>query len=127
MTTARLQAYRQSPRKMRLVSDLVKGKSVDEALRILSMTTKAAAKPIGKLLASAARSAKDTITVGKELYIKEFRVDAGPTLKRSMPRARGSAYPILKRTAHVFLSLDAREEGRGAKKTKAEGVSAAGK
>ncbi|MEK7575273.1 MAG: 50S ribosomal protein L22 [Patescibacteria group bacterium] len=110
MITAKLQTYRQSPRKVRLVSDLVKGKSIAEALRILSVTTKEAAGPLHKLIASAVQSAKNTFDIDeKTLFIKDFRVDAGTVLKRSMPRARGSAFPILKRTCHVKLVLGERE------------------
>lgn len=101
-----LNNYRQSPRKMRLVSDLVKGKSVEEALRILSVTTKAASLPFQKLLRSAARNAKNISNADeKNLLIKSFSVNAGPTLKRHIPRARGSAYPIRKRTSTVTLIL----------------------
>ena len=93
---AQLKTYRQSPRKVRLVSDLVKGKSVEEAIRLLKVTTKSAAKPLCKLIESAAKNAKNSLSGDTVLYIKDFRVDAGVTLKRSMPRARGSAFQILK-------------------------------
>ncbi|MDO8590358.1 MAG: 50S ribosomal protein L22 [bacterium] len=110
MITANLNTYRQSPRKVRLVSDLVKGKSVPEALRLLSVATKSAAGPLKKLLLSAVKSAKNEFDVDeKSLYVKDFQVNVGTTLKRSMPRARGSAYPILKRTCHVSLVLGERE------------------
>ncbi len=110
MITAKLNTYRQSPRKVRLVSDLVKGKSVEQAIQALKVTTKSAALPLLKLIESAVDNAKKSFNVdSKGLYIKEFRVDAGASMKRSMPRARGSAYPILKRTCHVSLVLDERE------------------
>ncbi|MSR78712.1 MAG: 50S ribosomal protein L22 [Candidatus Taylorbacteria bacterium] len=119
MITAKLNTYRQSPRKVRLVSDLVKGKSVEQAIQTLKVTTKSAALPLLKLIESAVNNAKKSFNVdGKGLYIKEFRVDAGASMKRSMPRARGSAYPILKRTCHVSLVLDERE----AVKPKVKGV-----
>ena len=103
---ANLNTYRQSPRKVRLVSDLVKGKSVPEALRLLSVTTKAAALPLRKLIVSAVKNAKSAHEVDeKTLYIKDFRVNAGTTMKRSMPRARGSAFQILKRTSKIALVL----------------------
>lgn len=105
MITASLNTYRQSPRKVRLVSDLVKGKSVNHAIQILSVTTKVAAKPLCKLIKSAVQSAKSNNIDEKNLYIKDFRVDAGVTMKRSMPRARGSAFQILKRTSHISLTL----------------------
>ena len=106
---ASLNSYRQSPRKVRLVSDLVKGKPIADALRLLSVTTKAAAHPLRKLIESAVKSAKDQNVSSVDLYVKDFRVDAGATLKRSMPRARGSAFPILKRTCRVSLVLEERE------------------
>ena len=116
MITAKLNTYRQSPRKVRLVSDLVKGKSVEEALRLLSVTTKAAALPLRKLIEAAARGAKNSFNIDeKALYIKDFTVNSGATLKRSMPRARGSAFPILKRTSHVSLVLDERNESKNEK------------
>ncbi len=109
MITAQLKTYRQSPRKVRLLSDLVKGKSVAEALLILSVATKAAAEPLRKLVLSAVKNAKNSFDVDeKTLYIKDFRVDAGAVLKRSMPRARGSAFPILKRTSHIKVVLGER-------------------
>ena len=109
MITASLNTYRQSPRKVRLVSDLVKGKSVSQAIQILSVTTKSAAEPLSKLIKSAVQSAKSTNVEEKNLYIKDFRVDAGVTMKRSMPRARGSAFQILKITCHISLVLGERE------------------
>ncbi len=115
MITASLNTYRQSPRKVRLVSDLVKGKSVSQAIQILSVTTKAAAEPLCKLIKSAVQSAKNGNIDEKALYIKDFRVDAGVTMKRSMPRARGSAFQILKRTCHVSLVLGEREEIKNVK------------
>jgi len=119
MITASLNTYRQSPRKVRLVSDLVKGKSVAEARSILLVTIKSAAHPLLKLLESAVKSAKNTFNIDeKTLFIKDFRVDVGATLKRSMPRARGSAFPIKKRTCHVNLVLGEREEVKSQKPVK---------
>jgi len=116
MITAQLKTYRQSPRKVRLVSDLVKGKSVPEALQILSVTVKGAAAPLKKLLMSAVKSAKNAFDIDeKTLYVLDFRVDSGSVLKRSMPRARGSAFPILKRTCHVSLVLGERAGDSGEK------------
>lgn len=102
-----LNNYRQSSRKMRLVADAVKGKSVRDARAVLSLLPKTAAKPLLKLLESAAANAKENAHVENTdtLIISDLRVNAGPTLKRSMPRARGSAYQILKRTSKVTLIL----------------------
>lgn len=99
--TASLNSYRQPPRKVRVVADLVRGKSVEDALTILEFVPKRAGLPLRKLIASAYANA------GKEggLIVKSITVDAGETLKRRMPRARGSAYPIKKRTSHVKVTL----------------------
>lgn len=102
-----LNNYRQSPRKMRLVADAVKGKTVREARAVLSFMPKVATRPILKLLESAAANAKENQKVSEadSLRIKDLRVDGGVVLKRSMPRAHGSAYQILKRTSKVTLVL----------------------
>ena len=95
-----------SPRKVRLVADLVRGQKVPAALDQLSFTNKHAVKPLAKLLNSAVANATHNFELAKEnLFIKELRVDDGPTLDRWMPRARGRATPIRKRTSHVSLIL----------------------
>jgi len=106
MVTAYLKNYRQSPRKVRLVADLVKGKSVDQAVASLNNLAKRAAGPLEKLLLSAIANAKNNHNLDlATLFVKEFRVDGGAILKRSMPRARGSASRINKRTSHVIVTL----------------------
>lgn len=106
MTQARLSNYRQSPRKVRLLADLVRGRKVTEALSILDFTAKRAAKPMKKLILSAQANAVNNNGADKDnLVISEIRVDEGFTLKRSKPRARGRAFPIRKRTSHVFVRL----------------------
>ena len=102
-----LNNYRQSPRKMRLVVDAVKGKTVAQAEALLAFMPKIATVPLRKLLQSAVSNAKEShkITDTGALIIKDFRVDGGVVLKRSMPRAHGSAYQILKRTSKVTLIL----------------------
>ncbi len=106
---ALLSQYRQSPRKVRLVGDAIVGKSVEEALAILSTMVKRGAGPLHKLVASAVANAKQKGMVVGELIIKRVNVDEGPTFKRIMPRARGSAAQILKRTSHVFVELEAKK------------------
>ncbi|MFA6227302.1 MAG: 50S ribosomal protein L22 [Candidatus Paceibacterota bacterium] len=107
MITARLNDYRQSPRKVRLVASLIVGKTVDDARNNLRLLIKRASKPLADLLDSAIANAKNNFSIDADkLFVKEFRVDAGATLKRRMPRARGMAYPINKRTSHVFIKLD---------------------
>lgn len=102
-----LNNYRQSPRKMRLVADAVKGKTVAEARAVLSMLPKAATTPLLKLLESAVSNAKENAkaTAVEGLRITDLHVDGGATLKRFMPRARGSGYRIRKRTSKVTLIL----------------------
>ncbi len=111
MITASLTNYRQSPRKVRSVANLVRGKSVDQALNTLSFLSKKAADPIFALIMSAVANAKNNFNIEKEgLVIKELRVDVGQTMKRRMPRARGNSYPINKRNSHVKLVLDMKPE-----------------
>jgi len=108
-----LKNYRQSPRKMRLVADYIRGKKVETARILLDALPKRAALPIKKLLLSAMANAKNNAEGGvpaSGLYVKEIRVDEGPSLKRHMPRAFGRSAQILKRTSHVSIHLAAREE-----------------
>ncbi|OHA91661.1 MAG: 50S ribosomal protein L22 [Candidatus Zambryskibacteria bacterium RIFCSPHIGHO2_01_FULL_49_18] len=98
---ATLNTYRQSPRKVRLVADTVRGKKVSDALDLLAFIPKRAGEPLRKLIASAhANSGKE-----ESLFIKEIKVDAGPTLYRRRPRSRGMANPIRKRTSHITVIL----------------------
>ncbi len=107
MITAKLNDYRQSPRKVRLVANLVKGKKVEEVKNTLALLVKRAAKPLSDLIDSAIANASHNFNISADkLYVKEFRVDEGVVLKRRMPRARGMAYPINKRTSHIFIQLD---------------------
>jgi large subunit ribosomal protein L22 len=104
--TASLSNYRQSPRKVRLVADLVRGKTAEHALALLSQLPKRASDPMAKLIKSAVANAqgKDG-AAAKELIISEIQVNGGIVFKRSMPRARGKAAPIKKRTSHITLAL----------------------
>jgi large subunit ribosomal protein L22 len=110
MITASLNEYRQSPRKVRLVAGLVKGKPVAKAIDILQFTIKEAALPIQKLIKSAVASAKNGNIDADSLIVKDIQVNPGVTFKRSMPRARGSAYGINKRTSHITLTLDVKTQ-----------------
>lgn len=84
--------------------DLIRGKSVDEAKGILKNTRKAASEYLIKLLDSAVANAENNFSMNKDnLYVSECYVCPGPTLKRMMPRARGSADRILKRTSHMTI------------------------
>lgn len=100
---ASLNNYRQSPRKVRLVTDLVKGKSVEVAGALLTHLIKRGSLPIKKLLDSAVANAG---VPASELYVKSARVDKGKVLKRWMPRAMGRAFPIHKHTSKVIIELD---------------------
>ena len=102
---ATLSNYRQSPRKVRGVVDLIRGKSVDEANDILSFIPKRAAGPVQKLLASAVANAKDKSIPTENLFVKEISVNGGATLFRRLPMSRGRAFVIRKRTSHVDLVL----------------------
>ncbi len=120
---ASLNNYRQSPRKVRLVADLIRGKSIGDANTELSFLIKRAALPFQKLLASAVANAKTNFDMNPEnLYVSDVRVDKGVVLKRMMPRAMGRASRINKRTSHVILVLAERggEKKVTAKKVKAE-------
>ncbi len=107
MSTATLSNYRQSPRKVRSVANLIRGKSVAAAQAQLRFLPKRAAAPIAKLLASALANAKaaDVAVTEENIFVHTLRVDSGVTLKRIMPRARGSAARINKRSSHVVITL----------------------
>ncbi len=103
---ASLRNYRQSPRKVALVAGLVRGKTAGSALTQLKFTVKRASSPVVKLLESAIANAKNSgVSNPESLIVKEIRVDKGTVLKRMMPRARGSAARILKRSSHIMLTL----------------------
>ncbi len=103
--TAKLSGYRQAPRKVRLVANLVKGKSVEHALIELNHRAKRAAPVFAKLINSGVANAKVAGMDIKTLKISEIRVDKGAVLKRSRPRAQGRAFPIHKHTSHIMLTL----------------------
>ena len=112
--TAIQRSTRQSPYKMRLVIDQIRGKNVNEALGLLRFSKKHAAKQIEKTLNSAvanaehaARQNNESIDVD-ELYVKKAIVNEGPKIKRFMPAAQGRATPIQKRTSHVHIVIGAK-------------------
>lgn len=100
-----LKNYRQSPRKVRLVASLVKGKKVSEALPELDFLAKRAGLPIKKLLLSAVANAVNMGISKDDLIIKELRVDKGIVMKRMMPAAMGTGHRINKRTSHITILL----------------------
>ncbi|MBI3494382.1 50S ribosomal protein L22 [Candidatus Saccharibacteria bacterium] len=94
----------QTPRKVGLVASLVRGRTVADALVILEHTPKRAAKPVAKVIASAAANATNTFGAKEDtLVIDNLQVTSGPRLKRFRPIARGSANPYIKRTAHISV------------------------
>ena len=106
-----LKQYRQSPRKVRLVINSIRGKSVERALAELRFIPKRASGTIEKLIKSAVSNAEANSGKTREnLFIKEIRVDEGVTLKRMMPMSKGRAFRINKRTSHVTLELGDRQD-----------------
>ena len=110
---ARASYVRQTPSKVRLVLDLVRGLPVDEARHVLAFTNRRASQPVSKVLESAVANASHNHALdAEELRIVEAFADEGPTLKRFRPRARGRATQILKRTSHITIVVgDDRDEG----------------
>lgn len=104
---AKLSNLRIAPRKVRLVADAIRGKRVKEAQAVLRFTVKKSSMPMEKLLNSAVANAKNNFqTESDNLYISKITVDEGAKYKRWMPRARGSASEIQKKTSHITLILD---------------------
>lgn len=103
---AKAKYIRMSPRKVRLVADVVRGLRIDRALNQLYFLHKRATVPVKKVVESAVANAEHNYELDKNnLYIKEIRVDEGRTLHRFMPRAYGRATPIRKRTSHINVTL----------------------
>ncbi|MBU1177219.1 MAG: 50S ribosomal protein L22 [Patescibacteria group bacterium] len=104
---AKLNHLRISPRKVRLVTDLIRGLPVKQAEIQLKFLTKRSSIPILKLLNSAVANAKNNGSISKDnLFVSDVRVDVGPTLKRWRARAMGRASAIMKRTSHITLTLN---------------------
>lgn len=120
---AHLNYLRMSPRKVRIIANLIKGMNTKRAELELDHLPKRAATPLVKLLKSAIANARHNFQLAEEnLYIKSILVNQGPVLKRSMPRAFGRAAPIRKRTSHVSLTLDTQVpvEAKGGKARKGQ-------
>ena len=106
---ATLKYLRISPRKVKIVLDLIRGKDVAVATAILTQTPKAASEPVLKLLKSAAANAENNHGMDPEkLYVSSTFATPGPIIKRIMPRAQGRAYRINKRTSHVTITVSER-------------------
>ena len=98
-----------SPRKVKIVCDLIRGKSVPQAIAILMATPKAASEVLVKVLKSAAANAENNHQMDPEkLYVSETYANPGPIIKRMMPRAQGRGYRINKRTSHITVVVKER-------------------
>ncbi len=118
---AYLKNYRQSPRKMRLIGNLIKGKSVENALSQLDFLVKRGSEPIKKLLLSAIANAKINDGIEKaNLIVKNVLVDKGLVLRRVERKARGSANVLHKRMSNIILILDTKKEAPKKKVVKAK-------
>jgi large subunit ribosomal protein L22 len=96
-----------SPRKMRPFAQLVRGKNVDEALEALRFYPNRGARLIEQVIKSAYGNAEDRgCESSEDLIVKEIRIDGGPMFKRIQPRARGTAFGILRRLSHIVVSLE---------------------
>ena len=96
-----------APRKVRIVMNLVRGKSVTDALAILKFTPKVGADAVEKVLNSAIANAENNFDMDMDrLFISSAFVDQGPTLKRIHPRSRGQAFKILKHTSHITVAVN---------------------
>ncbi|MFI0484120.1 50S ribosomal protein L22 [Actinomadura sp. 9N215] len=122
---ARAQArfIRVTPRKARRVVDLIRGLPAAEAQAVLRFAPQAASEPVGKVLASAIANAEHNFKLDTDtLVVSRAYVDEGPTLKRFRPRAQGRAYRINKRTSHITVVVESRDEvtsgSGGGKKTR---------
>ncbi|MFI0356249.1 50S ribosomal protein L22 [Actinomadura sp. 9N407] len=112
---ARAQArfIRVTPRKARRVVDLIRGLPAAEAQAVLRFAPQAASEPVGKVLASAIANAEHNFKLDSDdLVVSRAWVDEGPTLKRFRPRAQGRAYRINKRTSHITVVVQSREEAK---------------
>lgn len=107
--TAKLKYARISPRKARRIVDMIRGLPVKEAEAQLELSSKRASSSVLKLLRGVVANAKNNGQTEEKLYVKEIKVDGGPTLKRWMSRARGSASPVNKRTSHITIVVEEAE------------------
>lgn len=114
--SAKLNNLRIAPRKIRLVTNLIKKMDIEEAINQLDFAIKKGSAPIKKLLLSAVSNGENNFGIDKDnMYVLDVIVGAGPTLKRWMPKAFGRAGQILKRTSRIEIILEERVEGKGRK------------
>ena len=107
MARATLKRFRESPRKVRMVANMIRGRSVDDALSILKLQQRKAAKMLSKVLGSAIANATENEKADADkLVVTNVSVDGGPVTKRWMPRSMGRANRINSRTSHVTITVD---------------------
>jgi large subunit ribosomal protein L22 len=101
-----------APRKARLLMDLIRGRDVDDAISMLRFSKQRASGMIEKVIRSAVANATEQDVASKRnaLFVAEARVDAGPIIKRFQPKDRGKAYSIQKKTSHLVVTVDERDE-----------------
>ena len=110
MARAVLRRFRESPRKVRMVADMIRGRSVDDAMSILRLQQRKAAKMLSKVLGSAIANATENEKADVEkLVVSKVFIDGGPVSKKWMPRSMGRANRILSRTSHVTDEVDIAE------------------
>ena len=99
-----------SPRKVKIIADLIRNKPVGQAMTIIKLSNKIACEPLEKLLKSAIANAENNHAMDvSKLYVSQIYANEGPTLKRVMPRAQGRAFRINKRTSHITIALAEKE------------------
>jgi large subunit ribosomal protein L22 len=113
-----------APRKARLIMDLIRGRDVDDALSILRFSKQRASGMVEKVIRSAVANAneQDTAPSRNTFYVAKAWVDPGPVIKRFQPKDRGKAYPINKRTSHLVVTVDEREDGATAARNSSVGA-----
>lgn len=100
-----------SPLKVNYICKEIRGKQVDEALAMLSLTPKRGARELHNVLKSAVANAENNFSLNREkLYVKKAYANEGPTMKRIRPKAKGSAYPIVKRSSHIGVVVAEKDE-----------------
>ena len=99
-----------SARKARLIADMIRGRDVQDALNVLKFSPNRAAVMVSKVLTSAIANANEGEADVDLLYVKEARIDEGPTMKRWRPKDRGRAHPIMKRTSHINVVVEQEQE-----------------
>ena len=110
MAKAILRKFRQSPRKVRMVADMIRGRKVDEALSILKFQQRKAAKMLSKVLTSAIANATENESAdADQLVVKSVAIDPGPVEKRWLARSMGRANRINKRSSHVTIEVETAE------------------